>query len=116
VKKVLQEADDVGLLQGEFDVSFALKLAKGERYDADIKEAEERGFKRAQQKATIAGVKPASAGTGSTAVKKTAGARLNDQQKERARTMFQMLSEDEAYKSFEDVYADQLKTNKNFCT
>ena len=115
VKKVLQEADDAGLLQGEFDVSFALRLAKGERYDADIKEAEERGFKRAQQKATIAGVRPALAGT-SGAAKAVGKTQLNDQQKERAEVMFQRVSKDDAYRMFSETYEEELKKNKNFCT
>ena len=115
VKKVLQEADDAGLLQGDFDVSFALRLAKGERYDADIKEAEERGFKRAQQKATIAGVRPAGAGTSGVA-KSVAKVQLNDQQKERAELMFQRVSKDDAYRMFSETYEEELKKNKNFCT
>ena len=117
VKKVLQEADDAGLLQGDFDVSFALRLAKGERYDADIKEAEERGYRRAMQNPKIAGVKPASSGSSATkVVDKTPGARLNDQQKERAEVMFQRVSKDDAYRMFMETYAEELKKNKNFCT
>lgn len=116
VKAVLQKTSDVDLLEDGFDIEMAINLAKGARYDADIKEAEERGYRRAMQKPTIAGAKSTTGGAPAAKSDKPAAPSLNDQQKRRAVAMFSFLSEDEAYKAFRETYEDQLKKNKNFCT
>lgn len=116
VKAMLQHSDDGEIVSGEFDVNDAIFWAKGKRYDADIKAAEERGFKRAQQKPTIAGVKPASTGGSSVVVKKTHSAGLSDAQKERADEMFghMKLTTEENCKLFRETFEEELKKDKNY--
>lgn len=109
-KTIVANIDDEFLLSGSFDINEVIRSVKGQRYDADIKAAEERGFKRAQQKPTIAGVKPAS----SSGVKPTAGSVLNAAQRARAEEMFDTDTAEDAHRMFRETFADELAKDKNF--
>lgn len=109
-KAIVANIDDEFLLSDSFDINEVIWSVKGQRYDADIKAAEERGFKRAQQKPTIAGVKPAS----SSGVKPTAGSVLNAAQRARAEEMFDTDTAEDAHRMFRETFADELAKDKNF--
>lgn len=112
VKAILQKTEDAELLEDGFDIETAINWAKGRRYDADIKAAEERGYKRATQKPTIAA--PA-AGTPAPKTEKTAASGLSEAQKKRADEMFgSMYGTEEAYRLYKETFEEELKENKNF--
>jgi hypothetical protein len=114
VKALLLETDDESILSDGMDIQDALKWAKGSRYDADIKAAEERGFKRGKEQATIVGVKTGGTG-GSKPAKTDKSVSLSKTQKTRALEMFGTdYSEEKAYQMFQETYADELKKNANF--
>lgn len=114
VKAIIDNVNPQALLSDSFDVEDLLRHARGEKagYLAAIKEAEERGYKRAMENPRILGMKgegssgPTSTGKGSKA--------LNSKQQARAVEMFPDQSADEAYKAFREVYEDDLKKNPNF--
>jgi hypothetical protein len=116
VKSLLQNISDADLLNSEDIVKDALLMAKGKSYDADIKAAEERGFKRAKEGAQIVGVKPSA--SGATPVKGKSGVSLNAKQKARAEQMFGNMAgvegPEDCYKAYRETYEDELKKDPNF--
>ena len=116
VKALLQGISDADLLNSDDIVKDALLMAKGKTYDADIKAAEERGFKRAKEGAQIVGVKPSA--SGSAPVKGKPGIALNAKQKERAEQMFGNMAgvdgPEDCYKAYRETYEDELKKDPKF--
>lgn len=114
IKAMLQETEDTEVIRDDFDMNDMVFWAKGKRYDADIKEAEERGEKRAKEGAKILGSKPGSGGSKPQS-SKSGGVGLTKAQKERALEMFGADYDDEkSYQMFRETYADELKKNANF--
>jgi hypothetical protein len=113
IKTILHSVDDVAIASGNFDMSYAVYLAKGKKYDEDIKAAEERGYKRAKESANIAGIKTSSAGTSKSTKIDIVG--LNEAQKKEALEMYgDNYDSDMAFKLYKETFEDDLKKNKNF--
>lgn len=113
VKAMLLETDDASVISGSFDIKDALYWAKGKVYDADIKAAEERGFKRGKENPQIVGTKATSQGSKTHAASGSSG--LTEAQKNRAREMFGSDADDEkCFEMFRDSYKDELKKNPRF--
>lgn len=116
VKALLQSVSDHDLITSDDLIKDALYMAKGRKYDADIKAAEERGYKRAKEGAQIVGVKPS--GEGSKGVKTKVGIVLTTAQKSRAEQMFGhttgVTGPEDCYKLFRETFEDELKENPKF--
>lgn len=116
VKALLQSVSDHDLITSDDLVKDALYMAKGRKYDADIKAAEERGYKRAKEGAQIVGTKPS--GEGSKGVKTKVGISLTNAQKARAEQMFGNTTgvngAEDCYKLFRETFEDELKENPKF--
>ena len=110
VKALLQSVSDHDLITSDDLVKDALYMAKGRKYDADIKAAEERGYKRAIEKPQIIGVKN---GGGQRPSGSAVG--LNANQKAVAKEMFGAdYDDDKSFDMFQRLYKDELKKNPNF--
>lgn len=112
VKEVLSKTSERIVLSKGFDVNDILYHAKGQRYDADVKAAYERGLKKGAEKPEIVGV--IGGGQGAPAKKTTSFSGLNKDQKARAKEMFSDEPEEVAYKMFAETWAEELKKDKNF--
>ena len=112
VKDVLSRTSDRVVLSKGFDVNDILYHAKGQRYDADVKAAYERGLKKGAEKPEIAGV--IGGGQGSAPKKPGVASGLNKEQKARAEEMFPDQSAESAHKMFAETWAEELKKDKNF--
>ncbi len=109
VKAVLLETDDAAVIDDDFSISDALLWAKGKRYDADIKAAEERGAKRSKEDPKIAGAQGSSKSSSKT------GTALNEKQKKAALEMFSNNYDDATcYKMYSETFEEELKKDKNF--
>ncbi|MEA2036152.1 MAG: hypothetical protein U9O94_01485 [Nanoarchaeota archaeon] len=116
VKAFLGGVSDAIILQKGFDPSYILELAKGRKFDAEIKAAEERGFKRASEGKKILGVKHTD-GKQPVTKKKAYSGDLNKEQRYRAAEMFPLddgYSEEKAFEMFKDTYKKELKENPSF--
>ena len=110
VKKALTErVDDSEVLDENFSVTDYVYWARGKRYHKDVTDAEARGYERGLAEKKVLGKKgEGSAGGGNGPVgggKKSGG--LSDEDKDRARVMFDTDIPDE--KKFE-LYAEYKKT------
>src|SRR3990167_1660036 len=118
VRNVLMNVNDMQVMKPDFDLKDLLFWSKGQRYDADIKNAEERGFKRAKEGAVIIGAKTGSDGVSKPKVSgQSSGTALTADQKSRATEMFSDLdgyTEEQAYKLFRETFAEELKKNPKF--
>ncbi len=116
IKAALDRTNARQLLDKTFDINELIYWAKGRQMDKIEKEAEERGFKRGQEGAKIIGEKiPGASGNkqagGNTSVK-SAGARLSDDQKERALDMFdgaEGMADEDKFAAFIDTYPELFK-------
>jgi len=111
VKAILNKTSDYQILSEGFDVMDIVHWAKGQRYDADIKAAEERGYKRGLENPKILGAK--GPGGGSAPIK-SKGTALSEAQKARAVEMFPDVTAEEAQKLFKETYDAELKENPAF--
>lgn len=119
VKAILDKTDTRALMSEGFEIEDLLRHARGEksRYKADIEAAYQRGFKKAQEQATILGEKPSGGGNnkprvpGSTSSVGWAG---TQEQKERAKEMFPHEPDEKAYEEFKLTFKDELKKNPRF--
>lgn len=113
VKKIIVDTSDAQVLNEGFDIKDIVYWAKGQRYDPDIKAAEERGYTRGKEESKILGMKTGTGGGG--APKSSKGSTdLTQAQQRRAVEMFPDGTPEEAYKSFKEVHADDLKTDPHF--
>lgn len=113
VKALIQGIDDTSILHNDDLIKDALSMVKGRKYDADIKAAEERGYKRAKEGAHIVGVKPSA--EGSKGAKTKTGIILNDKQKARAEQMFGHSYEpEECHRLFKETFDEELKKDPKF--
>jgi len=87
IKPILEQTSDAQILSSHFDLTDMLLWAKGKSYDKELKEAEERGFKRGQEQAKILGEKPP-VGGGTASAKKSEASKLSDSDMKRANEMF----------------------------
>jgi len=115
VKAFVEQLNDYDVLHPDFDPSYFLLLAKGKRFDAEIKAAEERGAKRAKETPKILGVKGGGKSKSTSTSKGSLS--LNDVQKHRAEEMF--LSDDgyspeKAHEMYIHTFKDELKKNPSF--
>lgn len=111
IKAILLETPDSAIIRDGFDIKDAMYWAKGKAYDADIKAAEERAFKRYNEKPEIAGTK----GGGSLKPSVTKTMSLDSDQKKIANSMFGSdHTEEDCYKMFQDMYKNELKKNPRF--
>lgn len=109
IKAVVDKTEDYKILSKNFNMVDIVRWAKGAKYDADVKAAEERGYKRAKEDAKIVGI----VSTGTTSAKvKTSGSSvsLDAYDKRRAKEMFgtTSMTEEEMFKE----YADLKKKNR----
>lgn len=113
VKALMEKIGDNDLIRNEGIIQDALKMVKGARYDADIKAAEERGFKRAKEGAQIVGVKASA--EGSKGAKPKGGVVLNDRQKSKAEDMYgHTYSPEECHRLYKETFEDELKKDPKF--
>jgi hypothetical protein len=116
IKAILDRSADAQIVSETFDPMDVVRWAKGGAYDKAIKEAEERGYKRGQEEASIVGAKTGGGSKPRSGVSGAVGT-LNNHQKARAVQMFSAedgYTEEEAYNEFKDIYKDELKNNPNF--
>jgi len=116
VKAIIYELSDDLILQSE-SLNHFISLAKGQKFDAEIKAAEERGFKRAKDGATILGVKKAPNSSKPKAPSGNVTVTLNEDQKYRAEEMFPHndgYTPEKAYEMYSSTYSNELKNNPNF--
>lgn len=118
VKAVIYKTADYQILDENFDVRDIVHWAKGQRYDADIKAAEERGYKRAKESAVIIGAKEVPGGSKpKVGSGQSSGTGLDINQKKRALEMYPTEdtgNEERSYQLFRETYADELKKNPRF--
>lgn len=115
IKAALDRTHYRQLLAKDFDVKELIYWAKGRQMDRLLKEAEEKGFKRGQENATIIGKKTPASGGGQApkAVVKSAASRLSDEQKERAKDMFDTIegmNDEDKYAAFIDTYPELFRS------
>lgn len=113
IKPILDKISDAHILDEDFSLEELILYAKGKKYDAmvkQLKETEEKAYKRGLEQAKIIGVKDTPIGKGSNDTKKASKTTtLTPAQKERAMAMYgEVMSEKEAY----EAYIDYLKTEK----
>lgn len=117
VKAVLLKTRDFSILDPDFDVKDIVNWAKGQRYEADIKDAYARGLKAGKEGAVIVGAKDVSGkSTVKTGQAQTTWAGTEDQKK-RAVEMFPTEdtgSEEKSYQLFRETYEEELKKNPKF--
>ena len=109
LRPLLSKVSDAGVMSDNFSVDTYIRYIKGspEHYDKDVKEAEERGYKRGKEEAKIVQVKK-TPGEGKSP-KPKAKRTLTESQKQRALDMYgDNMSEQEAY----DAYIDYLDSEK----
>lgn len=118
VQTVLDHIPDEAVMNENFNISSTLALAKGKYYDADVKAAEERGYKRGLEKAKIVTEKKPIGNGGSPANKSSGGnsakwSSLSQEQKEEASDMFSgpEWTDDERAEAYLDYYKEE-KSNK----
>ena len=112
VKALLQRYSDAEVMDESFNVRDVIAWAKGQRFDDEVKAAEERGYKRGQEETKIIGAKTGA--EGKPPAKKPESTGLSDKQKARAHEMFPHDSPEEAEAMFKDTYKEELKKDKNF--
>ena len=117
VKVLLSGLNDSDIIAEDFDPQYLVDLAKGKNYDADIKAAEERGFKRGKEDTEILGVKGAGGGSKPKSPGGSKGGALSQDQKDRAEEMFPLddgYPPEKAWSLFQETYEDELKANPKF--
>ena len=116
VKLVLDATPDRVVLNPKYDIKGLVWHAKGQRYDADLKAAYERGLKSGKEDPKIIGHIPPAGGSGQSARRPASAGRvsLNTQQKSVAYDQFPDSSEAKAEEMWADVYKEDLKKNPNF--
>ena len=104
VKAVLDKTNDRAVMSKNFSMQDVLWWAKGQQFDKVVKDAEERGYKRAKEEAKILGVVPSSRAE-STPSPKKGGVRLSEYEKKLAREMFATttFSDEEKYEAYIEV-------------
>jgi len=112
VKAMVLSAEDRYVVTEKWQPEILLQIAKGKRYDQDIKAAQEEAIKRAKENPKILGVKTG----GKQAPSKAHGSTsLNPNQKQRAIEMFgDDYDESKCYEMYKDLYKDELKQNPSF--
>jgi len=114
IQEMLKNIPVNDVLSEHFSEKALLFLAKGKNFDTEIKEAEERGFKRGKEGTSILGVKEGGSQRPSNS-SKSQGSSLNKQQKERAVQMFgNNTDEDNCYRLFRETFEEELKENPKF--
>jgi hypothetical protein len=105
IKAVVDKTADHTLLSKSFNLNDIVRWAKGSRYDADVKAAEERGFKRATESAKIVAIVPGGSGSGTKVKSNTGATNLSNYDKQRAKEMFGTtnMSEEDMYKEYSDL-------------
>ncbi len=114
VKALLSKLTDVDVLSPDFDSTYLIHISKGKNFDKEIKAAEERGYRRAKDGATILGVK--SRGK-QKPTQKAIETSLSEDQKHRAEEMFPEsdgYSKEKAYAEFKDTFKDALKKDPQY--
>lgn len=117
VKAVLAKTDNSTILHPDFEIRDIVHWAKGQRYDADIKEAEERGFKRGKESKVIIGAKTTETTSTSKKTTSSVGWAGTDEQKYRAEEMFPLedgYTPEKAYEMYKDTFKEELKKNPRF--
>jgi hypothetical protein len=114
IKPVLMEMADGQILAKDFSVKELISWAKGKNIDRLLKEAEERGYKRAKSEGTkILGQMPTSTVETKTNIKKPSGttASLSAYEKERALEMYDgtTMTEEEKYQAFAETMSSAKK-------
>ena len=108
VKVVLEKTADTHLLSNNFNLTDIIYWAKGQRYDKALKDAEERGYKRAMEQPRIIAQVPTATTSKSSPTKApaTPGEYLSNYDKQRALEMFDgtSLTEEEKYKEYYDLH------------
>ena len=115
IQEVLKHIPEADILKEGFDKNVLLYLVKGRNFDAEIKAAVERGYKRGKEGTSILGVKDTPKSQKPSGPAKIHGSDLNTAQKERAVQMFgNNKEEDDCYRLFKETFEDQLKENPKF--
>lgn len=110
IEPIIKNTPDSAILDKGFSIEDTIFWAKGKRFDQAVKEAEERGFKRGQEKPKILGEKPKDGGK--PPVKKAVG--LSAADKKRALEMFdgQDISDEKKFELFAEIKADEANSKK----
>lgn len=117
VKVMMDRITPDQVLKNTFNPNLLIDIARGQNAKAEIKAAEDRGFKRGKESAKILGLKTSKAGSSRPAGKKESGPVLDNEQKARAEEMYGDMdgySSEKAYKMFKETYEVQLKENPKF--
>lgn len=114
IEPLLAKMSPAQITSEHFSVVDMLKWAKGDyfdkNYNKDVKEAEERGYKRGVEEAKIIG-KKSPIGEGKTKTKTTTKRTLNDSEKRRALEMFDTtaMTEEQKYDAYLEIYEEEKK-------
>jgi len=118
LKTIIDKISDSGVAREEFNLEPYIAYAKGKVYDKDLKEAEDRGYKRGLEKSTIIAKRsdgPVGAGAPGDKGNKTPGA-LTDAQKQEALEMFSNypdVTDEKKIEMFKEILADEAKKKSN---
>lgn len=114
VKAVLDKVADAAVVNDGFSMEPYILYAKGKVYDKEIKEAEEKGYKRGKEEAQIIAKRPeAGVGAGAGGKKDEKGAKgLTDRQKEEALEHFANFSDitdEKKFEMYKEILDDEAK-------
>lgn len=109
VKVILDGTDDRTILNKNFNLKDIVYWAKGQRFEDEIKKAEERGYKRALENPKIVGQKVTQSAVSKPKSASVPSVNLTADEKYRARQMFDMMSEQEAYEAYAEVAKKRKK-------
>ena len=117
VKVFLSELQDADIVGEDWDPQYLIDLAKGRRYDADIKAAKEGEYKRGKEETKILGIKTGGGKQGPSKAGKEAPSGLSSDQKEKAEHMFSLddgYPPEKAWKMFQETFEEELKKDPKF--
>ena len=117
VKELIERVPDISVVNDSFSLEPYIKYAKGETRDHDVKEAEERGYKRGKEEARIIAKRPEGpVGAGAGGDKKKEDGGLTEAEKKEALDMFDNfpdLSEKEKFDMFKEIKEEETKKRSN---
>ncbi|HAG51714.1 MAG TPA: hypothetical protein DCL42_10345 [Deltaproteobacteria bacterium] len=117
IKPILNNIPDIGVVKEDFDLTPYILYAKGKVYDKEVKEAEEKGYKRGKEESKIIAKRPdggVAAGAGGKKEKTASG--LTDAQKEEALEHFANFPDstvEQKYSWYKEILDDENNRKSN---
>lgn len=114
VKLILDNTPDRMILNPKYNVKSMLELCKGQRYDADMESAYQRGLKAGKESPKILGTESGSGGAAPRVSVAAGKVTLTQEQKNVAYDQFPDSAPSSAEALWADLYKDDLKKNPKF--